>query len=152
MRRGYLNGGATHFAREVSVHRSGEVVDRGVLIEVSVHHQLEDLKLLQDSIDRRRADVGLALLDFLGDFIGRQMTGSAHEDFGDGSFGDRRPFGGAAYRRDDFVDLGGAFGHGQRLCPRIGERDDRQLEGVELGNDLFGLFDNRAHDVARRDN
>lgn len=144
----YLDRLAAHLAREVSVHRAREVVHGGVLIEVGVHHNLQRFKLLQDSVDRRRADVGLTLLHFLGNFVSRQMSGGAHEHFGDRSLGHGRPFRGTANGRDDLVDLSGVLGHSQRLRPGLDARYDSEalncghLVGVQFSDDPFGLFHN----------
>jgi len=114
---GDLEGRTALLAREVTVDRTGQVVHRSVLIEVRVHDDLQRLELLEDSIDGRRAHVRLAFLDFVGDLVGREVTGCAYEDLGDGPLGDRGASVSPSDRRDDLVDVAVKVNHGKTLCP-----------------------------------
>jgi hypothetical protein len=60
MRRGNLERRATLVAREMSVYRAREMEDRGVLVEVRVHDDLQRFKLFEDPVHRRGTDVGLS--------------------------------------------------------------------------------------------
>jgi hypothetical protein len=69
----YFKCRMTVLAGQVAVDGAGQVVDGRVLAEVGVYDNVEFFKLLQDSIHRRGADVGQALLDRERDFIGREV-------------------------------------------------------------------------------
>src|ERR1039458_242273 len=114
----YLERRAALVAGEVPVHGAGEMEDRGVLVEVRVHDDLQRFKLFEDTIDSRRADVGLTFLNFVGDLLGGEMTGRSDQDFGDGALGDGDPLRGGTNRRENIVDFGARAGHRKTLGPR----------------------------------
>src|SRR5271155_4497046 len=117
MRGRNLERRATHVAGEVPVDGAGEVEDRGVLVEVRVHDDLHRLELLEDSIDRRGADVRLARLYLLGYLLGGEVTVGGDQDLGDGALGDGDPFRGPTNRRENLVDGGARLGHAKTLRP-----------------------------------
>lgn len=127
-----LEGAAAQFAREMAVYGTGQVVDRGVLIEVCVHHDLQRLELLEDAIHRRRADVGLTFLYRVGYLVGGQVTVRRDENLGDRSFSHGGPAIGPADRRDDLVDFGVMFNHGKTLCPLARSRTARRVTNCVL--------------------
>lgn len=49
---GNLEGCPALVAREVTMDRARQVINRGVLIEMRVHDDLQRLELFEDSIDR----------------------------------------------------------------------------------------------------
>src|ERR1035438_8491116 len=109
-----------YVTRQVAVHGAGEVKDRGVLVEVRVHDDLQVLELFEDSIDRRRTDVGLAGRRLLVDLFDREMTGRAHEHFGDRALGNRHALGGSTNHRQYFVDARARVGHRKHYVRRTG--------------------------------
>ena len=114
---GYLERCAALIAREMTVDRSGQVVHGGVLIEVRVHDDLKRLELFEDSIDRRWTDVRLALLYFVGDLVGREVTLGGDEDFSHCPLRDRCAPISSSNRRDDLVHVVLRFSHGKTLWP-----------------------------------
>jgi hypothetical protein len=108
---GNLDGRAALVAREMTVDRTGQVVHRGVLIQMGVHDDLECLELLEDSIDGRGTDVGLALLHFVRDLVGREMAVRGDEDLRDRALRDRGPAVRSANRRDNLIDVALKFNH-----------------------------------------
>jgi hypothetical protein len=108
---------ATFVAREVAVYRACEMKDRGVLVEVCVHDDLQRLELLEDSVHRRRTYLGLALLHLMSDLVGGEVALGADQHLSDGAFGNRDSLACAANRGEDIVNFGARSGHGKTLRP-----------------------------------
>ena len=109
MRRGNLEHGTALFAGQVSVHRSRDVIDGRVLVEVGVDDDPQLLELFEDPVHGGGADVGLELLDLVGDLVGSLVAGGADQDLGEGPLGHRDPVGRSTDGGEDLLDVGANF-------------------------------------------
>jgi hypothetical protein len=149
VRRRDFNGGVTLFARQVSVHGTAQVIDRGRLTEMGVHHHVEIFKLLEDSIHGRRADVRASVLDGDRHFVHRQVAVRRNEYFRHRPLGCRDSLGRSADRRENLIYIAFTSFHAQRIGPRwrtiglkawMNGRRSRMTLDAPDGLDDFAVF------------
>jgi hypothetical protein len=93
----------TNFAGEMSVYRTREVVHRGGLTQVRVHHDIEVLEFFEDSIHGRRTYLGPTFLHGDSDGFGVQVPISTQENLNYGSLGFGNSMIGVTNPGEDFV-------------------------------------------------
>jgi hypothetical protein len=93
----------TNFAGEMSVYGTREVVHRGGLTQVRVHHDIEVLEFFENSIHGRRAYLGPTFLHGGCDGFGVQVPISTQENLNYGSLGFGNAMIGVTNLGEDFV-------------------------------------------------
>ena len=98
------------------VERPSQVMHRGAVSDVGVDDQVEPFELLQDPIDRRRADVGRIALGGPSDFLGAEVVGQFDEYTSNCSLSYGHPPAVSANGRNDVLES--IVVHGSRLGRR----------------------------------